>query len=150
MKICSECNAVFDGRKWTGSPRLSRTERAKLERTLCTACKRIRDRTALGTVYLTGDVIVSRSPEIMGMIRREAEIEHARNHTSRILDITRDGNRMTIRTVNSLLAIHIAKQFKKAFKGRIEIFKDTPGHRPRSKHTEGTVSVKWIQAGNKA
>lgn len=148
MKMCSKCNAVFDGRKWTSSPQLSLKERAKLERTLCTACKRIRDRIVFGTVYLTGDVIVSRSSEIMSMIRREEEIEQARNHTSRILDIKRDGNKMTIRTVNSLLAIHIAKQFKKAFKGRIEIYKDTPGHRPRNKQTEGTVSVKWIQSGS--
>jgi NMD protein affecting ribosome stability and mRNA decay len=145
MKICSECNAVFDGRKWNSSPHLSRKEVEKLSKTLCTACKRIRDGVALGTVYLDGDIITSRSSEIIRMIQREEEIERARNHSSRILDIKRDGNRMTIRTVNSSLAIHIARQFSKAFKGRIEIFKDTPGHMPRNKQTEGTVSVKWMQ-----
>jgi hypothetical protein len=99
----------------------------------------------LGTVHLEGEVIASRATEIMRMVRREEEIVRARNYSSRILDISRDGSRMTIKTVNSLLAIHIARQFKKAFKGRVEIYKDTPGHRPRNKQTEGTVSVKWIQ-----
>lgn len=146
MKICSECNAYFDGKKWTATCRLPRSESAELEETLCTACKRIRDKIVLGTVHLDGDVIASRPDEIMRMIRREEEIERSRNHCSRIFDIDRNGRKMTIRTVNSLLAIHIAKQFKKAFKGRMEIFKDTPGHRPRNKQSEGTVSVKWIQS----
>jgi hypothetical protein len=145
MKICSECQAVHNGKRWDGSPQMSRKELAKLERTLCTGCKRIRDKIVFGTVYLEGDVIDSRRAEIMGMLQREEEIERARNHCSRILDINRDGRKMTIRTVNSLLAIHIAKQFKKAFKGRIDIFKDTPGHRPKNKQSEGTVSVKWKQ-----
>jgi hypothetical protein len=105
----------------------------------------VRDKVVFGTVYLEGEVIASRSSEILRMIRREEEIEHARNHTSRILDIQSNGQKMTITTVNSLLAIHIAKQFKQAFKGRIDIFKDTPGHRPRLKQDEGTVSVKWMQ-----
>ncbi|MBI4830692.1 MAG: hypothetical protein HY801_03890 [Candidatus Lindowbacteria bacterium] len=145
MKICSECNAIFNGRKWKSAAEANGLSVATLEKTLCTTCKRMRDKVALGTVYLEGDVIASRTDEILRMIRHEEEIEQARNHTSRILDIHRDGPKMTVRTVNSLLAIHVAKQFKQAFKGRIEIFKDTPGHRPRNKQDEGTVSVKWMQ-----
>ncbi|MBI5115172.1 hypothetical protein HZA56_01740 [Candidatus Poribacteria bacterium] len=145
MKVCSECNAVFDGRKWRSTPETDRHGVAVLEKTLCTACKRMRDKVVLGTVHLDGEVIASRSGEILRMIRHEEEIERARNHTSRILDIHSSGQKMTIRTVNSLLAIHIAKQFKQAFKGRIDIFKDSPGHRPRSKQDEGTISVKWMQ-----
>ncbi len=145
MKVCSGCQAVFDGRKWNGAPRLSHENIAKLEQTLCTTCKRIRDRVAMGTVYLDGDIVAARPDEIMRMIRREEEIEQARNHCSRILDINRDGRKMTVRTVNSLLAIHIARQFKKAFKGRMDVFKDTPGRRPRNKQSEGTVAVKWVQ-----
>ena len=145
MKMCSECLAVYDGRIWKSSSQLSKKELAKLDRTLCTACKRIRDKIAFGTVHLDGDIIVSRRSEIMRMVQREEEIARARNHNSRILDIKCDGRKMTVRTINSLLAIHIARQFKKAFKGRMEIYKDTPGQRPRNKQTEGTVSVKWIQ-----
>jgi hypothetical protein len=145
MKFCPQCQSVFDGRKWTQTHQLSPKKLAALEHTLCTACKRVRDKVALGTVHLDGDVITSRSHEIMRMIKREVAIEQTRNHCSRIVDVRRDGNRMTIQTVNSLLAIHIARQFKRAFRGRMEIFKDTPGHRPRNKQTEGTVSVKWTQ-----
>jgi hypothetical protein len=100
----------------------------------------------LGTVHLEGEVLTTRATEIMRMIKHEETIEQSRNHCSRILDIKRNGEKMTIRTVNSSLAIHIAKQFKKAFKGRLDIHKDTPGHRPRNKQSEGTVSVKWSQA----
>ncbi|RJP65742.1 MAG: hypothetical protein C4532_17275 [Candidatus Abyssobacteria bacterium SURF_17] len=145
MKVCSQCYAIFDGRKWDGNRKVPKKKLAELETTLCTACKRMRDKVALGTVYLDGEVITSRADEILRMVRREEEIERARNYSSRILDIRRRGQKMTVRTVNSLLAIHIAKQFKKAFKGRIEIFKDTPGHMPRNKQSEGTVAVKWTQ-----
>ena len=146
MKVCAECKAVYDGRKWDGSAHLSLRNFEKLEKTLCTPCKRVRGNVALGVVYLNGEVLESRAEEIVRMIRREEEIERTRNHCSRILDIRCEGPKMTIRTVNSQLAIHIAKQFKKKFKGRMDIFKDTPGHRPRNKQSEGTVSVKWVQS----
>ena len=146
MKVCPDCQAVFNGRKWNGTCQVSESNLANAERSLCTGCKRMRDKVAFGTVYLNGEVIASRSGEIMRMIRREEEIEQGYNHCSRILTIDRRGEKMTVRTVNSLLAIHIAKQLRKAYKGRIEIFKDSPGHRPRNKQSEGTVAVKWIQS----
>lgn len=145
MKACSKCYAVFDGKRWNGAASRRRKDLKKHERTICPACRRVRDDVAFGTVYLDGDVVASRSDEILKMIRREEENRQARDYSSRILDIRRNGRKMTIRTANSPMAIHIAKQCKKAFKGRIEIFKDTPGHRPRNKQSEGTVAVKWIQ-----
>ncbi len=145
MKVCPKCYAVFDGKKWNGAAPIRRQELKRLDRTICPACRRVRDKIVFGTVYLDGEVVASRSGEILKMIRREEENKQARDHSSRILDIRHDGRKMTIRTANSPLAIHIAKQCKKAFKGRIEIFKDTPGHRPRNKQSEGTVAVKWIQ-----
>lgn len=145
MKVCPECHAVYNGRKWNGSARPPNKKNGNVQYKLCTPCKRIRDRIVFGTVHLDGEVIASRGDEILKMIRHEEEIEKARNYCSRILDIHSEGQKMTITTINSLLAIHIAKQFKKAFKGRIDIHKDTPGHRPKNKQSEGTVSVKWVQ-----
>jgi hypothetical protein len=145
MKVCTSCQAVYNGKKWNGSYDMPEKSFAKLERTLCTACKRIRDKIVFGTVHLEGDVLAERTDEIMRMIKHEEDIERSHNFCSRILDIKRNGSKMTIQTINSSLAIHIAKQFKKSFKGRLEIYKDTPGHRPRNKDTEGTVSVKWSQ-----
>ena len=147
MKICTTCQAVFNGKKWNGAHTMSEEKLAELKPSLCTACKRIRDNIVFGTVHLEGEALVTRTDEIMRMIRREEEIERSHNFCSRILDIKRNGRKMTIRTVNSSLAIHIAKQFKKTFKGRLDIYKDTPGHRPRNKDSEGTVSVKWSQGG---
>jgi hypothetical protein len=105
----------------------------------------MRDKIALGTVYLKGEVLVSRPEEVLRMIRREEQIEQAHNHCSRILDIDSAGQKMTIQTVNSLLAIHIGKQLKKAYRGRMQIYKNTPGHRPRNKDSEGSVAVTWTQ-----
>ncbi|RJP17291.1 MAG: hypothetical protein C4520_17030 [Candidatus Abyssobacteria bacterium SURF_5] len=105
----------------------------------------MRDKIVFGTVYLEGEVIASRPEEVMRMIRREERIEQARNHCSRILDINSNGQKMKVQTVNSTLAIHIAKQLKKAYKGRMQIYRNTPGHRPRNKQSEGTVAVKWTQ-----
>jgi hypothetical protein len=145
MKVCKKCHDVFNGKKWNALHGLSKEELDTFETTMCTGCKRIRDRIVLGTVHLNGEAIASRTDEVIRMIRREEEIERSHNHCSRILDIKHDGRKMTIQTVNSSLAVHIARQLKKAFKGRLEIYKDTPGHRPRNKQGEGTVSVKWSQ-----
>jgi len=114
---------------------------AKADTTVCPGCKRVRDKIARGTVYLEGEALASRPDEVMRLIRREEEIEKSYNNCSRILGITSDGQKMVIRTANSLLAIHIAKQLKKTFKGRMQIYKNSPGHRPRSKQGEGTVAV---------
>jgi hypothetical protein len=145
MKICSECHAVHDGRKWNPACPLPSSNQSKAEFTMCTGCKRMRDKVVLGRVHLEGEAVATRSEEILRMIRREEQIEQARNHCSRIFDIDSRGSKMTVRTVNSLLAIHIAKQLRKTFKGKIQIYKNTPGRRPRNKQSEGTVTVKWTQ-----
>ena len=145
MKICPHCRSVQNGRKWNSSQSSPPRSQAKVEYALCTGCKRMRDKTALGRVHLEGEAISERPDEILRMIRREERIEQSRNHCSRILDINCEGRKMIVHTVNSLLAIHIAKQLKKSFKGKMHIYKNTPGHRPRNKDGEGTVTVKWTQ-----
>jgi hypothetical protein len=79
MKVCTSCQAVYNGKKWTGSYELPEKIFAQLERTLCTACKRIRDKIVFGTVHLEGDVLAERTDEIMSMIRHEEEIEKSHN-----------------------------------------------------------------------
>ena len=148
MKVCRSCPSVHDGRKWTVDRERWGEMRGRegVAEVLCEACRRMRDRLVFGIVYLEGPVLVERRDEILRMVRREEEIEANRNHLSRILDIQEEGSKWTITTINQWMALHIAKQFKKAFKGRMEVDRDPSGRRGRGTKGRNAVVVKWRQS----
>lgn len=88
-------------------------------------------------VYLSGKVLAEKPDEVRKLIRREEQIELAKNHLSQILNIDHRGRKMTITTINQWLAIHLGKQFKKTFKGHLKIDRD-----PFSKEE---AVVQWSQ-----
>ena len=147
MKICQSCYSIHDGKKWfTDEQQWHELSEKHVASILCEACRRMRNRVVHGIVYLRGNVIRDRREEIIRMIRREEEIKSSRNHLSRILRInTQEDDQMTITTINQWLAIHIGKQFKKAFKGRMEIERDASGRRGRGTKGREEVVVRWWQ-----
>lgn len=150
-KICRECHAIFDGGKWFYDQKLEEKLRRHNEagRTLCTACKRIRDRIACGVVYLDADIIKDKEEEIIKLIRREEEVEKSHNHLSRILNIYRDGDRLVVETINQQLAVHIGKKMKKMYGGHLEITGGLSGHHSRGEDDREEVIVKWKRGGDR-
>jgi len=147
MKICQNCLAIHDGKKWMKN--MEKKEKIgdrELKKVLCEACKRKRDKIVYGIVYLEGPVLKERRDEIMQMIKKEEEIESSHNHLSQVLSIDADEDKMTITTINQWLALHLGKQFQKTFKGRLDIERDTSGRRGRGTKGREEVVVRWQQA----
>lgn len=146
MKICRSSFSIHDGKKWvTDEKKWHGLKDTGTDLVICEACRRVRDKVVHGIVYLQGGVISERRDEIIRMVRREEQIEASRNHLSRILALQPNGDKMTITTINQWLAIHIGKQFKKAFKGRMEIARDSSGRRGRGTKGREEVVVRWWQ-----
>lgn len=146
MKICRKCFSVNNGKKWvTNQEKWQQTKEAGADEVLCEACRRIRDKIVYGIVYLEGPVLAERRDEIMRMLKREEEIEVSHNHLSRILAIEDNTTKVVITTINQWLAMHIGKQFKKTFKGRLKISRDPSGRRGRGTKGREEVVVHWWQ-----
>lgn len=146
MKICRSCPSVHDGKKWyVDREKWQELRDSGVEEVLCEACRRMRDGVVCGIVYAEGPVLEERRDEVLRMVRYEEEIESKRNHLSRILEIREEGSKWTITTINQWMALHIAKQLRKAFKGRMEIERDPSGRRGRGTKGREAVIVKWVQ-----
>ncbi len=146
MKICRKCHAVHDGKKWFPNIELNKEMHDDVVYVLCEACKRKRDKVVYGIVYLEGPVLQDRRDEILKMIKKEEDIESRHNHLSRILSIVQNKNQMTITTINQWMALQLGKQFKKTFKGKLEISRDISGRRGRGSKGREEVVVQWKQA----
>jgi hypothetical protein len=147
MKVCRNCPSFHDGKKWAmNRQKWEELRKQGAEEVLCEACRRIRDRVVGGIVYAEGPVLEERRDEVIRMLRREEEIESGRNHLCRILEIQQEGPRWTITTINQWMALHIAKQLRKAFKGRLEVERDAFGRGGRGSRGREEIVVKWYQA----
>jgi len=146
MKVCRKCHAIHDGKKWVPDAELDKVTNNNVEYVLCEACKRKRDKVVYGIVYLEGPVLQDRRDEILKMIKKEEDIESRHNHLSRILSIDQNKNQMTITTINQWMALQLGKQFKKTFKGKLEISRDASGRRGRGTKGREEVVVRWKQA----
>ena len=144
MKVCRKCHAIHDGKKWVREDAGDLKGNEKI--VLCEACKRKRDKIVHGIVYLSGPVLSEKKDEVMNMLRNEQEREISHNHLSQILNIEYNKDQMTITTINQWLALHLGKQFKKNYKGSLQIDRDTSGRRGRGEKGREEVVVYWRQA----
>jgi len=146
MKICKNCYSLHDGKKWIiNREKWEAANERGVDKVLCEACRRVRDKIVYGIVHLEGPVLAEKRDEIMRMIKKEEKIESSHNHLSRILSIDSNTNTITITTINQWLAMHIGKQFKKTFKGVLEISRDPSGRRGRGTKGREEVVVRWWQ-----
>ena len=146
MKICRRCHAFHNNKQWISNTELNEKALDNIEYVLCEACKRKRDKIVYGIVYLEGEVLQDRRDEVLKMIKREEDIESRHNHLSRILSIVQGEKQMTITTINQWMALQLGKQFKKTFKGKLEISRDASGRRGRGAKGREEVVVRWKQA----
>jgi len=144
MKVCRKCHATHDGKKWVREETSDTKGNEKI--VLCEACKRKRDKIVHGIVYLSGPVLHEKKDDVVKMLRKEEEREINHNHLSQILKIEHENDHMTITTINQWLALHLAKQVKKQYKGSLKIDRDTTGRRGRGEKGREEVVVYWREA----
>ncbi|HUA78469.1 MAG TPA: BCAM0308 family protein [Acetobacteraceae bacterium] len=121
--VCPQCGAVYhNGRwQWTGRP-------AGAHEALCQACHRINDDYPAGTVTIGGDFLKLHKEEILHIVRRQEEIEKPEHPLNRIMGISDELDRITVRTTDIHLPRRIAEALKSAFDGALTFHYDEGGY----------------------
>ncbi len=123
MAICTECRAVYHNKRWYLDESLYERAAGLKEtyRTLCPACRKIRDRFPGGIVTLSGDFLKEHREEIMNLIRNEEKEAMGKNPLERIIEIREiEEGKMEITTTNEKLAQRIGRSLEKAYEGSVE------------------------------
>ena len=135
---------LHNGKMWHNSEELKDTSPWDgAEKVICPACKRVKDGVCLGVLHLDSPLLKDKADEVMQKLKSEEKVESRYNHLSRIVKVSRNGNRWDVFTTTSHLAVELGKRIKKAFGGELHVYPDRSGHADRKGQQERTVSVNW-------
>lgn len=149
MKICKNCQALYDRLKWVFNQKLYEKYKddKETEKILCPACKRLKDKVVAGILYLEGEVLLTKKEEIRNFIHNEIKKALANNFMSRILRMEDEGHKITIYSIDAPLVLYLGRRFKRVFHGHLEIqrtgehISGRKGEKPRGED----VIIKWCQ-----
>jgi NMD protein affecting ribosome stability and mRNA decay len=117
MLVCKKCKAVKIEDKWIPSSNLRRN----VNYTLCPNCSQELKQTIHGTLLIDGTFFNSNPEQALQVIKSEEMRARKNNVYSRIVQIVKNRVPVLVKTTNSQLAIQIGKQFKRQFKGQLDI-----------------------------
>ncbi len=127
--LCTECGALFTGGRWTWQ-----RPPEKVNRALCPACQRTRDRLPAGTIELSGDFLQDQRDEIMNLIKNQEKMEKTERPVERIMEIKEENGKLTILTTGIHVARRIGEAIFRAYQGEFD-FSYGDG--------EKTIQVRW-------
>jgi NMD protein affecting ribosome stability and mRNA decay len=122
--VCPGCGAIYVRRRWVkdlAPERQTRATRqwAPVRRAVCPACRQRAAGIASGVVEMSGSFLTTHRPEIMALLKHEAERAAADNPLGRIMKITRGRNAtLTVTTTTERLAQRLGRALQRACKGR--------------------------------
>ena len=113
--VCPECDAVFrKGRwQWSAGP-------FDAPRSLCPACRRIRDDNPAGYITVHGDFAVAHRDEILNLARNVAERERTEHPLKRIMAMREQDDTFNITTTDVHLARSIGDAMHAAYAGDLD------------------------------
>lgn len=131
--LCPECGVVFaEGRwQWQSEPP---QEAAK---SLCPACRRVRDRVPAGYLYLSGGFLGEHRDEILSLVRNKVESQSAQHPMKRLMDIAeQDDGGLEITFTDVHLPRGVGEAIQRAYEGELDI-----------QYTDeaGIVRVYWVR-----
>ncbi|MCX7919682.1 MAG: hypothetical protein N3A72_08800 [bacterium] len=135
MKVCKQCKAVLINQRWIPSKHLR-----NVVYILCPTCKKEEkikvQKSLISTVFLDGEFVKHHQKYSLALIYRIEKQVRKTETSSRIIEVNLNPaqNGMVIKTNQPKLAIEIAKQFKRRYRGKI-MFWSTGS---------GGVIVQWI------
>ncbi len=120
--ICDKCHAVYHNKRWYLDEEMysEKSAQKKINRVLCPACRKMKDRFPGGILKLKGEFLQEHKSEILNLIKNEEQKARGFNPLERIMDISRIKSGIEITTTNEKLAQRIGKSLHKAYQGRIE------------------------------
>ena len=122
--VCPGCGAIYTRRRWVkdlAPDRQARASRhwAPARRAVCPACRQRTAGIASGVVEMSGSFLATHRPEILALLKHEAERAAAANPLGRIIKITRGHKAtLTVTTTTERLAQRLGRALYRAYKGR--------------------------------
>ncbi|MEK9130194.1 MAG: BCAM0308 family protein [Patescibacteria group bacterium] len=136
MILCPKCKAVFYNKCWHKDLKFLRENRENIktaEKILCPACKWTKLNLAEGVIVLNLENNF-KEKEILNLVKNVETRAQLRDPEDRIIKIEKEKNKIIILTTENQLALSIAKQIKRAFKGELNI---------KWSHNEDVVRIEW-------
>jgi len=113
--LCPQCGAVYSKGRWQWAERPEQPHEA-----LCQACHRINDDYPAGTLSLSGGFLAEHRAEILGLARRQEELEKGEHPLNRIMRIADDGGDIVITTTDIHLPRRIGEALFSAYEGELD------------------------------
>ena len=121
--VCRECHAIYKHKRWFFLP-----DEAKVllsdpatQRVNCPACLKISGHDPQGILTLSGEYFWRHETEIQNILSHEAERVRTKNPASRIMRITKKGDRLIIQTTEQKLAEHLGRILNRAHHGDLRL-----------------------------
>jgi NMD protein affecting ribosome stability and mRNA decay len=121
--ICTSCRALYQNKRWFFddklAARLGGTE--KVRQVLCPTCRKIKDGYPEGILTLSGDFFRERRPEIITLIKNEADRVSSRSVLDRVIKMAEEGqNKLVVETSTEKLAQRLGRAVYRAYKGKLD------------------------------
>ena len=118
--VCPECGVVYHKKRWVFDEKLREEYNEKADKKLCPACKKIKDKFAMGFVYIETDYIKDKREEVKNHIRNLEEKELKHNPLDRVMKIEENRDKWTIQTTTEHLAMTIGRSVARTFGGEVK------------------------------
>jgi NMD protein affecting ribosome stability and mRNA decay len=115
---CRGCGAVYRNKRWYAAEAAGGAARGEAT-TMCAACKRVADANPAGIVTLHGSYLHAHEAEILSRIRQTEAQSRLKNPLGRIMEITHEGDGLTIATTEDKLAQKLGRDVFKAYGGEL-------------------------------
>jgi len=136
LVMCPECDSVYYEKSWhhrlEDYKQLSEDKRIKF--LLCPACQMIKNKTYEGKVSIASPAQENIEKELLNLIKNVGQRAFKRDPLDRIIKIKKTKGKIEVLTTENQLAVSIAKQIKRAFKGKLDI---------KWSHQEDVVRIDW-------
>lgn len=121
--MCLECDSVYYEKSWhhrlEDYKQLSQDKRIKF--LICPACRMIKDKTYEGKVSIARPAQKNVEQDLLNLIENVGQRAFKRDPLDRIIEIKKTKDKIEVLTTENQLALSIAKQIKRAFKGKLNI-----------------------------
>jgi hypothetical protein len=134
--ICSSCYLIYQNKHWYLDESEARKFLAdsRVRRGTCPACRRMEDSMPAGIATFSGDYFRQHEVEILDIIKNAEISSKAKNPLGRVMEITQEGNVLSVSTTEEKLAQKLGKEVFKAHKGELHY---------QWSHDQDLVRVKW-------
>ncbi len=122
MAECKKCSIIYHDKRWYPAGELVRLKTAdkKVEKVLCPACQKIKDKFVGGFVNLSGEFLGEHKDEILKLLKNKEARAMRHNPLDRIIEVKERTGGLEVTTTTEKLAQRFGQILKKTFGGEVE------------------------------